>query len=255
MDALCDSNSVDLVMSVCVFHEAFSEAVQATDAKRLSWSIDDTPAWPDTSDNSLLRSLRRALSPSGRLVAANRWGSPEETLQWVRFAEIAGFEVELATSYMLTVRDRLNGEEHLPITVHRLSDQPTPCLADDVLALHTYESFANPRLHAYEGTLAEVMRRALGACSRLAGFDIDYNDGSGIERMELLVCGALVGIYRSSSRGYRSLQVGSLAFVTQLARELNSVVAEKQHVGRIVVLEGSAGEPRWRLYGFGTPDA
>jgi hypothetical protein len=244
----CGREPVDLVISICVFHEAFSRAVQATAATRAGWTIDDTPVWPQSADISVLKSLSAAMSPTGKLVTVNRWGSAEETLQWVRFTEQAGFEIELAASAMLAVKDRVNGEEQLPVTVHRRSDKPIPCLADDILALHTYDKFSSAP--AYEGSLAEAHRRSLGASARLAGFEVTYFDGSGIERVELLICGPLAGVYRTTSKGYRALQIGSLAFLPRIAGELNEFAAQREQLGHVEILAGCAAEPRWRLYGF-----
>ena len=137
------------------------------------------------------------------MIAANRWQTPGRTLQWTRSMEAAGWQTDLARSYMLKVSDRQGGRELLPLTVHIPNETPPLSVPDDILALHTYVSLRDPKKWTFEGPMAEALRRSLGSSLRVVGFEVHYFNGSGVERAEVLTSGPLVAYYRSTSRGYR----------------------------------------------------
>ena len=244
----------DLVVAVCVFHELFGDCANAGSESAFRASIEDTPVW-DPSGKGAIAGVRQLLAANGRFVAANRWGHPERSLQWVRLTEAVGLQIDLARSYMLEARSEINGKESLPLTVHRGAEAVQPATADDILALHSYPKFRDDAEHfALEGVEAETMYRGLGPKELLAGFDATYIDGSGVERQEIFVAGPIVALYISSSRGYRRLGIGSLAFLPEMVRAMRSTASERLGVASVSALSPGTIDPRWKLYGISAAD-
>jgi SAM-dependent methyltransferase len=243
-----EPRTFDLVIGVAVFHEMLANILNTGSEDVYGFTIDETPAW-DHGQEELLRRLRSLVADGGCLVAVNRWTGPERTLQWVRSMESAGWSTDLDRSYLLEVNDRHAGDEEMPITVHRSVPNPVATEPDDVLALHAYPEFREREAFSFEGPAAEAMHRSFVQRQRIAGYELEYHDGSGIERIELFAAGPSAYLYNSSSRGYRRLLLGSLAF----ARDFAAAVFQfetRSNVGELRPLETQGNPERWEKYGI-----
>lgn len=244
----------DLVIALCVFHELLGDPFHKDSETAFGFSIDDTPDW-NPQGAETLRRIPELLANSGAFVAVNRWGHTERSLQWLRLTERAGLQVDLMRSYMLEARSETDGKELMPISVHTLARPIVAVTADDVLALHSYPKFRDDGDHfALEGPPAEALYRGMGPKERIAGFEAEYLDGSGTERQEVLVSGPLVGLYVTSTRGYRRLALGSLAFLPEMIRGVQAAVEHRQSVAAVEWLDSGDPRPHWRLYGLAPSD-
>ena len=245
----------DLVIALCVFHELLGDPFHKGSGTAFGYSIDDTPDW-NPQGAETLRRIPGLLANSGAFVAVNRWGHTERSLQWLRLTEQAGLQVDLMRSYMLEARSETDGKELMPITVHQLAESVLAASADDVLALHAYPKFRDDGDHfALESPAAEAMYRGMGPKERIAGFEADYLNGSGTERQEIFVSGPLVGLYVTSSRGYRRLGIGSLAFLPEMVRAMTTGMEQKRSVAAVHALGSITLRPNLRLYGLVASDS
>ncbi|MHB8687209.1 MAG: hypothetical protein ACYDB4_08455 [Candidatus Dormibacteraceae bacterium] len=128
---------------------------------------------------------------------------------------------------MLRVGSR---DERLPILVARLSESSAVDVALGALAFCGYEQFGTEDpARAFTGAAAETMIRALRLDEPLYAAEIRYEDGT--ERMEVWRSGGVLASWTSSTRGYRYLQLGSIAMAKETIRLHEHKRVEKEAAG------------------------
>jgi SAM-dependent methyltransferase len=220
----------DLILAVAVFHELMEESgseLAAPDSD--GFSLDAAPMWDHGHEETLGR-LIQLTGDQGLLVTLNRWAYPDRTLQWTRAVNSCGWRTDFQRSQVLRVGGRHRDDELLPVTVHLPgSPHSDDELIDGVLAIHAGPELADSGQDLeFNGAAAEAFRRALGTAQRVVGFEMEYINGSGTERIEVLASGPLAMVYQSTTRGLRKIELGTLARVPEFSARVREYKRSKE---------------------------
>lgn len=224
---LVQGASFDLVVAVKAFHEILQLPAYKS---LIGHSIDSIPVSTVASKNTqTLRNVRKCLTTDGRLVALDRWSSPESFVWWNRSAEASGLRGSLNAGAMLKSAEMGNSLV-LPITVMSGDDRwPVPT-NEQLLAFFVYLE-VNEQLEKFspmDGAVAEAFFVSLGNKEIIASFEATYRDGNEVVKTQIFLAGVISGIYSTSSAGARYLYLAPAVAVRGMVKQFMDCASDHE---------------------------
>lgn len=241
MDCTQGEELFDLVIAVTVFHEIFANGLIGEDAGLFSTAIysssiseSDKQFDLKEGDDAPLKGIKSSLKEDGVLISVDRWPDAYKLLRWVRISEKFGFSVNLPQSYLIECKNAFGNSETLPLTVlYPSADDETSAL--DVLSFYCYRNLLDERINKIysDPYVCEIFYEAFKK-EPIWVANCDYVDGSGSERFEVGLAAGLGYVYRTTTRGFRALDMFPKVVMNEKIAGLKSDLEERKRISKVV---------------------
>jgi len=195
----------------------FKEAIPFPNFKEPSFSEMWIPAG-DCAD--IASGLCDLLVDGGSLISVERCATLRDLSWWSKLLSSA-VPLDWERSHLLSFG--VNGErETFPVLFGTRSTHQERATDEDIIAFRSYADLEKKSEQlVFQDASAEAFWLALSPKKFVQGVEASYNDGSGIERLELWTAGPLALAYQYSNRGFRRLCLRSKTVISELLPTLD----------------------------------
>ncbi|MFS0756529.1 class I SAM-dependent methyltransferase [Noviherbaspirillum sp. 1P10PC] len=213
-----NQSDIDMVLTSKVLQEVFTEEVGGFDLACPEDAFDtyeEIERLPELSANLIefLNGVKAVLSDNGKYISVDRCGIPAAYVFLCRHFKEAGLGLIPARCEKIVGEDVGGYKESFPLSFLKKTPLAAEPSTEIIISLHKKMLLSEKLecINPVDGFVAEALYLAIGDKRPVHEAELIYRNGSGIMKMHLFHSEILAGVYKTTSRGMRQLEIVPLA--------------------------------------------